>query len=137
MCIFVHPIRKSPTHNKIEIKTDTIIIRDTIVVEDMKPITEIKYKDKFITDTVFVDNTPIVADIPFEEKTYSDSNYYIKISGFEPNIDELKIYQKEKVITNTITKYKKWNYGITGGLGYGLTSNKVDCWVGIGITYSF
>lgn len=122
-----------------KIKTDTIIIRDTIVVESPIEVERIKVKDKYIQDTVYIENSPTIADIPIEHAIYQDTNYLAVVSGFQPKLDSLVIYNNNKIINKeiTITKYKKWNYGITGGLGYGLTSNKIDCWVGVGVTFSF
>lgn len=135
--IIVHKTTEIPTDVKYTQITDTIIKYDTIIVEQPKPISVIKYKDRILHDTIVVENKPIIADIPFEEKEYQDTNYYIKISGFEPNIDELKIFQNEKIITNTITKQKRFNYGLVGGIGYGMINKKTDLWIGFGISYNF
>jgi hypothetical protein len=42
------------------------------------------------------------------------------------------------VVTNTVTHYKtkRWNLGVTGGLGYGLMTRKPDAFVGVGVTYN-
>lgn len=139
--IFLYPIDKGSTQSKIEITTDTIVIRDTIIIEDIQPITEIKYKDKFIRDTVFVENTPIVADIPFEEKTYSDERFTAVISGFEPNLEKIEIYTKDNIINNeiktTVYKQKRFSYGLQVGCGYGIINRKPDIFVGIGLQYNF
>lgn len=137
--VFLHTHRESPTESKIEVKTDTIYLKDTIVIETPIEVERIKIKDKYIQDTVYIENSPTIADIPIEQAIYQDTNYYAVVSGFQPKLDSLVIYNNNKIINKeiTITKYKKWNYGITGGLGYGITTNNVDCWIGIGVTYTF
>ena len=136
---FLYKPKEIPTESKIEVRTDTIYLKDTVVIETPIEVERIKVKDKYIQDTVYIENSPTIADIPIEQAIYQDTNYLAVVSGFQPKLDSLVIYNNNKVITNEITKYKqkKWNYGIVGGVGYGLTSNKIDCWVGVGVSYTF
>ena len=44
-----------------------------------------------------------------------------------------------KVITNTIIKrekQRKWHVGVQTGYGYGITTQKPDIFVGIGVSYT-
>lgn len=75
--------------------------------------------------------------------------YDASISGWSidndsfPRLDSIRFDLRGKEITNTIviekTKYKKkhWNYGIVGGIGYGITNQKPDAFIGFGVMYNF
>lgn len=59
-----------------------------------------------------------------EYKEYRDSNYYAKISGVSPRLDEIKVYQKtvtqyvyrDRIVSN---KQKRWGLGLSAGYGVG------------------
>lgn len=76
--------------------------------------------------------------LPIVQRVYSDSAYIAYVSGYEPHLDSISI--KYRTITNTITRTikstKKWNVGIVGGYGYGLLSNRMEPFVGIGFSYN-
>ena len=74
-----------------------------------------------------------------EYKEYQDSNYYAKISGIQPRLDEIRIYPK------TTTKYtyqekivaergKKFGVGISAG--YGISSKGIVPCIGISVNYN-
>lgn len=57
-----------------------------------------------------------------EYKEYQDSNYYAKVSGVEPRLDEIRVYPRTvtKYIYRDITqKYKRWGIGLSAGYGVG------------------
>lgn len=59
-----------------------------------------------------------------EYKEYSDSNYYAKVSGVAPRLDEIRvyprtIYQTEYVYRNITQKPKRWGIGLSAGYGVG------------------
>ncbi|WP_294595544.1 DUF6808 domain-containing protein [uncultured Phocaeicola sp.] len=59
-----------------------------------------------------------------EYKEYSDSNYYAKVSGVAPCLDEIRvyprtIYQTEYVYRNITQKPKRWGIGLSAGYGVG------------------
>lgn len=128
------------TETKIETKTDTIF----------KTIT----KPQYITQTIIKTDT-IKADtvIPYIEREYITSidtdsiNGEIKatVSGYNAVLDTLsyRLNIPTKTITNTIetqiTKYKvkHWNWGVTAGFGYGVTTKRPDLFIGLGVQFSF
>lgn len=76
--------------------------------------------------------------------TYEASISGWSVEGDEyPKLDSIKFDLRGKEITNTIViekiKYKKkhWNYGFVGGIGYGITSQKPDAFIGFGVMYNF
>lgn len=150
-CIF-----KPSRHNSVELPktiTDTIYKIDTFMYE--KPVP----KDSFIRDTFFLPiiidkdslakdsikgNDTIYAKLPIEEKIYEDSTYYVRISGFKPVLDEIRVYPKETIITKTefVREQKNWldehlYYGIGIGFGYGMFNKKPDIFIGATIGFKF
>lgn len=83
------------------------------------------------TDTVW-------AVVPRTQKRYVDSTYMAWISGYEPRLDSIEVYQKTVVVTKSVeerVKNRRFNVGLTGGFGYGVFTRKPDVWVGVGCTW--
>ena len=59
-----------------------------------------------------------------EYKEYQDSNYYAKVSGVAPRLDEIRVYPKtvtqyvyrDRIVSN---KQKRWGLGLSAGYGVG------------------
>lgn len=59
-----------------------------------------------------------------EYKEYQDSNYYAKVSGVSPRLDEIRVYPKtvtqyvyrDRIVSN---KQKRWGLGLSAGYGIG------------------
>ena len=78
------------------------------------------------------------AVVPRTQKRYEDSTYMAWISGFEPRLDSIEVYQKTVVVTKRVegrVKNRRFNVGLTGGFGYGAFTRKPDVWVGVGCTW--
>ena len=72
--------------------------------------------------------------VPRTQKRYVDSTYTAWISGYEPRLDSIEVYQKTVTITKSVegrVKSKRFNVGLTGGFGYGVFTRKPDVWVGV------
>ena len=59
-----------------------------------------------------------------EYKEYQDSNYYAKISGVAPRLDEIRVYPKtiyetKYVYRDVVSKPKRWGIGLSAGYGIG------------------
>lgn len=137
---------------KTVVTTDTLVFRDTI--HDSVPklvyqevVRYVKETPISLHDTVHVskneenlylmDSGEVV--VPITRKVYTDdSTYRAVISGYKASLDEIETYRERQVITNTVTHYKvkRWNVGVTGGIGYGLMTRKPDVFVGVGVTYN-
>jgi hypothetical protein len=73
--------------------------------------------------------------IPIVQKRYEDSLYTAWVSGFEPNLDSIRIYTPE--IQTMVTKIVReptplLTLGVQVGGGYGLIHRQPDIYVGIG-----
>lgn len=132
-----------PHNNNIadeDVRTDTVTQKDTVIIPN--PVRDTAYVDHYIkikepvieTDTI--DSVVYVStELPIERKVYKDSLYEVQISGFQPNLDTIKvfpitttIYQKEMVKI----PQKRFSWGIQTGFGYGFFNKKPDFYVGIG-----
>lgn len=123
----------SNTDSVIITKTDTIIEykHDTLVYEKPKYV----YKTKIDTQIIFINKKDSVY-LPIEQKYYSEKEKYdIWVSGYEPNLDSVKIYPKtirESVIIETKETIEKTNVYVT--LGFNAFSGGFIPEVGVSIT---
>lgn len=115
---------RSPTPHTTG-KTDT--------VTSVHVVTKVNVDTQYILFPVpylaWVDNTDtiLVSDSCWhlrEYKEYQDSNYYAKISGVAPRLDEIRvypktIYQTEYIYRDIVHKPKRWGLGISAGYGIG------------------
>ena len=72
------------------------------------------------TDTIRTDSCVHLR----EYKEYQDSNYYAKISGVAPRLDELRVYPKtiyetQYIYRDIVSKPKRWGIGLSAGYGVG------------------
>lgn len=138
-------IYDKPINEKAE--RDTVTLWDTIphwypVPVEAKP-QEPRYKwltkVENSTDTVTLHDSVLV-EVPIESKHYNAPEYDAWVSGYEPSLDSIKIYQKTEYITKTITKVKppsKFGIGVQCGYGYGILSKRLEPYVGFGVEYRF
>ena len=133
----------------IVVQTDTIVFRDTITQYKPEYITKTVVRKELVevADTMTIHDTAYIA-LPIERKEYRDSNYYAVVTGYRPELEQITVYPKTQVITNTITqtievpvkKPKPWGIGVQAGFGgqYGITSKRVDYgpYIGVGISYN-
>lgn len=59
-----------------------------------------------------------------EYKVYQDSNYYAKVSGVAPRLDEIRVYPKtvyetKYIYRDVVSKQKRWGMGFSAGYGIG------------------
>lgn len=122
------------------VRVDTFIDVDTVYYP--KPYL-VKVK---VVDTMYIDKDSIQQEgdsilLPREEKTYTDdSTYNVRISGFQPILEDITVYPRTMYITKEkvreIEKKDRFNIGIQVGSGYGIFTKQPDVYVGIGIQYN-
>lgn len=134
------------------------VIRDTVIYNDTIPYYKPVPKDSLIV-RYRMDTLPIVGKvskeydsllsqsveqvggdsaavvIPITQKVYEDSTYKAWVSGYEPQLDSIFVYQKTQVINNYIReKPKRWGIGLQ--IGYGCTGKELRPYIGIGVNYN-
>ena len=85
-----------------------------------------------ITDTIVHAGDSIPVVIPVTQKAYRDSSYEAWVSGYEPRLDSINIFNK--TIIRSVYKTKRWGLGVNGGYGY--TKEGFSPYIGIGIQYN-
>ena len=127
---------------EIVVVTDTLYVHDTIRIDRPVYISQ-RVVDTLlvpVTDTLRLHDTTFVS-LPRMQREYPDSTYHAWVSGYEPALDSIDVYQTERIIeiTKTITpKPKRWHLGVSAGYGAALTEPKpvLSPYVGVGVTYS-
>jgi hypothetical protein len=73
--------------------------------------------------------------IPITQKVYEDVSYKAWVSGYEPRLDSIFVYQKTQVINHYIKEKKKcWGIGIQ--VGYGVVHGNPRPYIGLGMQYN-
>ena len=131
-----------------EVKSDTVIKRDTVSIPDPQPhlVTQEVIQYKYVPvsvdpDTVYKEKRDTiirvedgVAVIPISLKTYTDSSTYkAVVSGYDPRLESIEVYQTNTVITNTIEP-SRWSVGLQGGLY--ATPKGLQPGIGVGVQYT-
>lgn len=81
-----------------------------------------------------VDSDSVSVVLPVTQKHYMDSAYDAWVSGYMPQLDSIRVYQR--TITNTIRmKQPRMSVGVVGGYGFGIISRRFEPFIGIGISY--
>ena len=136
--IYDQPIHESVTR-------DTVTRIDTVFQYFPKPIeverirTEYKWLTKVTTDTVTdytVLHDSVLVEVPIESRHYNSPEYDAWVSGYQPSLDSIKVYQKENYITERVVISKppnRFTLGLQGGYGYGFRSKQWEPYVGIGV----
>lgn len=122
------------------VSRDTVTLHDTVpeYLPAPKDSARIKYVTRWLPakhDTVYSENyaqsfaeimhDTVAVQVPITSKHYGGKNYDAYVSGFEPSLDSIFVYNETQYITETITKSKppnKWELDIVGGVDYGFDS---------------
>lgn len=143
-CLYIHNIKATGSTKSDTITTtdyDTIDIespvpRDSIVVRYITRVEPIHH-DTDVMQPIISDS--IAVTLPITQKTYEDSTYKAWISGYEPNLDSIRIYHRHttNTITNTIIQKKIKRTGIGIQVGIGITPRGVQPYAGVGFSLNF
>lgn len=127
--------------------TITVVCYDTITVR--KPIAVDSVVVRYETNRMPIasnteqgikeepgDSVDVV--IPISQIEVVDSSYHIWASGYRVAVDSVQVYPRTIVQTITTTakasKPKRWHIGPT--IGYGMTHQGLQPYIGISVTYS-
>lgn len=122
------------------VRTDTLRIRDTVLVDRPVPVEE-RLTDTMlvaITDTIRLSDT-VYLRLPREIKQYEDSLFRAQVSGFKPSLDWIEVYPQTEVVTRNIfvDSRKRWGLGVQAGYGAYVSGGQVRLapYIGVGISY--
>lgn len=120
-----HPIRDTIVDTitvVTPVAVDSVVTRYKVVnVERVKDTTIVNEVSEVVFDTIRI-------QLPIESKHYTAESYDAWVSGYEPSLDSIKVYQRE-----VKPKQSRWSIGLQGGVG--MTPRGVQPYVGVGIGY--
>ncbi|MBP3547747.1 MAG: hypothetical protein J6J64_03645 [Alistipes sp.] len=97
----------------------------------MPPMPSVHLRDS----VTIVDTVPVY--LPVERVEYQTEQYYAIVEGYDPKLVQLDIYNATKVITETITKRKRWGVSVGIQGGYGITPKGMQPYAGVGVTVGY
>lgn len=138
--------RCAPPPAETAVRTDTLRIRDTLLVERPVPV-EVRVVDTMLVaavDTVQVrvqDTVQVMVQVPRETRVYGDSTFRAQVSGYRPSLDWIEVYPQTTVVTRNIyadDSRKRWGIGVQAGCGAYFDGGDVSLspYVGIGISWN-
>ena len=111
-------VKEIPKYDTIQ--SEPIVVTKVLVDTQyiLSPLPYLAWIDH--TDTIRTDSCVHLR----EYKEYQDSNYYARVSGVAPRLDELRIYPKtvyetKYIYRDVISKPKRWGIGVSAGYGVG------------------
>lgn len=108
---------------------DKPVARDSLVVR------YVRMRVPVVRDTLHsIYTDTIQVDMPITQKRYEDSTYTAWVSGYEPSLDSIRVYARKDVVTiNKIIKEPPNRFVVSFNVGYGLTQNGLQPYIGIGV----
>ena len=111
-------VKEVPKYDTVQ--SEPIVVTKVLVDTQyiLSPLPYLAWIDH--TDTIRTDSCVHLR----EYKEYQDSNYYARVSGVAPRLDELRIYPKtvyetKYIYRDVISKPKRWGIGVSAGYGVG------------------
>ncbi len=115
-------------YDSVVIRYDTV----TLALAESRPIV---IKEQEMDSVVYQAKDSASVVIPITQKEYGDSTYYARISGYNPILEEIRVYQRTVYQTVEATgKSKKFGVGIQAG--YGASKDGLSPYFGVGIHYN-
>ena len=143
--------------DNIKIERDTVVVVDTAYYD--RPVPKDSVRLKYVTrwlprDTSsridhfreftqkvehFADTSKMIAvEVPITSKHYQAAEYDAWVSGFEPSLDSINVYQRTEYITERVTVSKppnKWELVLVGGINYNFNKKKYTPYAGGELMY--
>lgn len=126
-------------------RPDTVIVekwvRDTAKNTGSRLVATIPiFLPLFVPDPTEVHDTTTVRDsvlveVPITEKSYVGENYRATIRGFQAELTDIWVKQKE--VTITIPYRKHWSITLGPQLGVGFTPKGFQPYAGVGVTFGY
>ena len=138
------------------VTSDTVVVMDTAYYDRPSPKDSVRTKyvtrwlhrdtsslvDHFIVANNmdhYADTSKMIAvEVPITSKHYGNDQYDAWVSGFEPSLDSIKVYQRTEYITERVTVSKppnKWELDAVAGFDYNITSQHFTPYAGGELLY--
>jgi len=140
---FVLGRRSMPQITHVGTRVDTLVIRDTITRETPR-FTRVYVRDSIyvtVRDTLHRTDT---VWLPREVKVYEDERYRAEVSGYQPNLDRIDIFVKDRIVTQdktqvvTVKRNARWGIGLQVGYGAILNDRRIQGtpYIGVGLSWN-
>ena len=114
-------------HDTIPEVKDSIIYRTKVVA--------LPVHDTTFTETETISHDTVLVEVPIVDKTYEGENYRATVRGFQPELVDIWVKQKETTIT--VPYRKRWSLTAGPQLGIGYTPQGVQPYIGAGVTFGY
>ena len=130
------------------------VTRDTVVVVDTayydRPVPKDSVRTRWVTrwlpakpDTISNTVTmwaydTVAVEVPITSKHYGSDTYDAWVSGFEPSLDSIRVYQRTAYVTEIRTISKppnKWELDFVGGIDYAFKTQQYRPFAGGELLY--
>lgn len=124
-------------------RLDTVTITKWVAAPIPEPVTTPVLPKLYLLpvhDTTAVHDTThttdsVLVEVPIMEKTYYGENYKAKVRGFQPELVDIWINQKETTIT--VPYRKRWSFTAGPQVGVGITPKGLQPYAGVGFTFGY
>ena len=117
-CCRFPSVKEVPKYDTVQ--SEPIVVTKVLVDTQyiLSPLPYLAWIDH--TDTIRTDSCVHLR----EYKEYQDSNYYARVSGVAPRLDELRVYPKtvyetKYIYRDVVHKPNRWGIGLSAGYGVG------------------
>jgi hypothetical protein len=131
----------------VKVERDTVYRYDTIPHYYPKPVEVEKVRTEYRwltrvqpvgkTDTL-LQHDSVLVEVPITSKHYGCKDYDAWVSGYEPSLDSIKVYQRTEYITERVTISKppnKWELDALAGIDYNTASQRYTPYAGGELTF--
>lgn len=127
-------------------KPDTVTVEKWLPAPVQPPVDSSSLKPRIVYlpvavhDTTFVHDTTtlrdsVLVEVPITEKSYAAENYRATVRGFQPELVDIWIRQKENFIS--VPYRKRWSFTAGPQIGVGYTPEGWQPYAGAGITFGY
>lgn len=149
MCGYLLGRPHGELHTRTEVRIDTVhdtvtiaspVQRDSVVLRYVTANLPVATIDTFSSENYAQKEMENIRDsstvvMPITQKHYADSTYEAWVSGYNPELDSIKVFNKTEFVTTTIKQRQK-RFGIGIHAGYGVTTKGTLPYIGVGISYN-
>lgn len=122
------------------LSVDTVIVHDTVRITEPVEVSRTVYRTVYVpaVDTLTLHDTLYIR-LEREQKVYADSSYRAWVSGIRPALDSIHVYPETRYVNTVVEtvraqKNRHWGVGVTAG--YGISTQGLVPYIGVGISYN-
>ena len=125
------------SENERKLQETVQMLRDSLANfgKSVPPAADDK-EDNFPNKSELKTQDSVTVQIPITQRVYETDRYRAVVSGYQPSLDDLLIYQPSQVV-RIKDKPKRWGVGVQ--VGYGVTIGKqpqFSTYIGVGVSYN-